>query len=264
MRNPLDFRLVDVDVDIAPQAEPAPTAAPEPRVFARVVNAPPGWPWEQMRGALLEARHGAPLPIDQMQLRLKRLTPWSPTQGARFAACYIRAAELETRLETVVDVEGRPVPVIFEPPEALARRARRSLFIGLAAAALTALLFVAIAGALLARSERETQLAALEHDAAARLRRAEALQVLRRQSAALVAAQPGDRVAAPLADLAWAMAARGPDARIQAWRWERGVSHVEARGDAPPFTDPRRTVGREAAAGRGAWSWRVEPEETGR
>jgi hypothetical protein len=225
-----------------------------------VVQSPPGWPWEQTRGALLEARHGAPLPIDQMQLRLKRLTPWSPTQGAKFAACYIRAAELDARFETVVDVEGQPVPVVFEPPEALARRARRSLFIGLAVAALTALLFVSIAGALLARAGAETQLATLEQDASARLHRAEAVQILRRQSATLAAAQPGDRVAAPLTDLAWAMAARGPDARIQAWRWEKGVSRVEARGEVSPFTDPRRTVSREAPVGRDAWLWRIEPE----
>jgi hypothetical protein len=253
MRNPLDFRLVDI--------EPALDVAPEPRVFARAVQAPPGWPWEQIRGALLEARHGAPLPIDQMQLRLRRLTPWRPAQGATFAACYIRAAELTARFETVVDVEGQPVPVIFEPPEDLARRARRSLFVGLAAAALTALLFVAITGALLARADGETQLVALERDTAVRLQRAEAAQTIRRQSVALVAAQPGDRIAAPLADLAWAMAARGPDARIQTWQWERGVSRVEARGDASPFTDPRRVVSREGSAGRDAWRWRIEPEE---
>ncbi|EJL35639.1 hypothetical protein PMI01_01253 [Caulobacter sp. AP07] len=259
MRNPLDFRLVDVDID--PKVEPAPSVgAPPPRVFARAVQAPPGWPWEQTRGASLEARHGAPLPIDETQLQLKRLTPWRPSQGAKFAACYIRAAELHTRFETVVDVEGQPVSVIFEPPEALVRRARQSLFIGLAAAALTALLFVSIAGALLARAEGEAQLAALEHDAAAKLQRAEAAQALRRQSAALAAAQPGDRVAAPLSDLAWAMAAHGPDARIQTWRWERGVSRVEARGDASPFTDSRRGVVREAPAGRGTWLWRIEPE----
>ena len=118
MRSPLDLRLVDADVE--PRDEPVAAAVP-PSVFARSVATPPGWPWEQARGALLEARHGAPLPIDQMLVRLKRLTPWRPGQGARFAACYVRATEIEARFEARVDVEGQAVSVAFEPPEALAR-----------------------------------------------------------------------------------------------------------------------------------------------
>jgi hypothetical protein len=118
---------------------------------------------------------------------------------------------------------------------------------------------VSIAGALLARAQGEEQLAAMEHDAAVKLQRAEAAQSIRRQSAALAAASPGERVAVPLADLAWAMAARGPDARIQAWRWDHGVSRVEARGEASPFIDPHRAVAREAAG-----VWRIEPEEARR
>jgi hypothetical protein len=261
MRSPLDLRLVDADVE--PHGEP-PAAAARPSVFARAVSTPPGWPWEQARGALLEARHGAPLPIDQMLVRLKRLTPWRPGHGARFAACYVRATEVETRFEARVDVEGQTVSVAFEPPEALARRARRSLIAGVVAAGIAALLFVSIAGALLARSEGETQLAAMERDAAAKLRRAEAAQRVRRESAALATAQPGDRVAAPLADLAWAMAARTPDARIESWSWEHGASRVEARGETSPFADPQRGVSREAPVRRGVWSWRIEPEGAAR
>jgi hypothetical protein len=262
MRTPLDLRLVETDEDNVTDVmgdDAADTVSPTPRVFARAVQAPAGWPWEQVRGAQLAARHEAPLPMDQVRLRLKRLTPWRPTQGALFAACYVRASEIRERFEAEVKVEGRRVQVVFEPPEALARRARLSLLIGAAAAAVAALLFVSIAGALLARAQGEEQLAAMEHDAAVKLQRAEAAQLIRRQSAALSAASPGDRVATPLADLAWAMAARGPDARIQAWRWSRGVSRVEARGEASPFVDPHRTVTRE-----GAGVWRIEPEEARR
>jgi hypothetical protein len=171
----------------------------------------------------------------------------SPNQGALFAACYVRASEIVERFETEVESRRPRVQVVFEPPEALARRARRALLVGAAAAGVAALLFVSIAGALLARAQGEEQLATMEHDAAVKLQRAEASQLVRRQSAALAAASPGDRVASPLADLAWAMAARGPDARIQAWRWDHGVSRIEARGEASPFTDPRRAVTREGA-----------------
>jgi hypothetical protein len=262
MRTPLDLRLVEADgeaVGGTSHDEAFAAAPPPPRVFARTVQAPAGWPWEQVRGAQLAARHEAPLPMDQVRLRLKRLTPWRPTQGALFAACYVRASEIRERFETEVEVEGRRVQVVFEPPEALARRARRSLLVGAAAAAVAALLFVSIAGALLAHAQGEEQLAAMERDATVKLQRAEAAQLVRRQSAALTAVSPGDRVAVPLTDLAWAMAARGPDARIQAWRWDHGVSRVEARGVTSPFTDPRRPAVRD-----GAGVWRVEPEEAGR
>lgn len=260
MSMPLDLRLVDLDDQVVGEIDPEKLAgAATPPVFARVVLAPPGWPWEQVRGAQLAARHEAPLPMDQVHLRLRRLTAWRPTQPARFAACYVRASELRERFETQVEVEGQPVEVVFEPPEALARRARRSLLVGSAAAGVAALLFVSIAGALLARAQGEEQLAAMEHDAAVKLQRAEAAQLIRRQSAALAAASPGDRVVAPLTDLAWTMAARAPDARIEAWRWDHGVSRVQARGEASPFADPHRAVTRE-----GAGLWRIEPEETGR
>lgn len=258
MRKPLDLRLVEespesaIEIPLGLAAEPV---APSPRVFARAVQAPAGWPWEQAHGAQLAARHEAPLPMDQVHLRLKRLTPWRPTQSALFAACYVRAVEIQERFEADVEVEGRLVQVVFEPPEALARRARRSLMVGVAATAIAALLFVSIAGALLARAQGEEQLAAMERDAAIKLRRAEAAQLIRRQSAALAAASPGDPVAAPVADLAWAMAARQADARIEAWRWDHGVSRVEARGEASPFADPSRAVTRETTG-----LWRVEPE----
>ncbi|MGR4866929.1 hypothetical protein [Caulobacter sp. LARHSG274] len=261
MRNPLDLRLVDADNE--PRDEPS-TVAAAPNVFARAVSTPPGWPWEQARGALLEARHGAPLPIDQMLVRLKRLTPWRLRQGGRFAACYVRTSEIETRFEARVEVDDQAVSVTFEPPEAMARRARRSLVAGVAAAGIAALVFMSIAGALLARSEGETQLAAMERDAAAKLRRAETAQRVRRESAALTMAQPGDRIAAPLTDLAWAMAARAPDARIESWNWAHGVSRVEARGETSPFADPQRGASREGVARPGVWSWRIQPEGAGR
>lgn len=260
MRTPLDLRLVEPgDQVVSEPTHDEPLATATPRVFARAVQAPAGWPWEQVRGAQLAARHEAPLPIDHVHLRLKRLTPWRPAQAARFAACYVRASEIGERFEAQVQVEGQQVQVVFEPPEALARRARRSLLVGAGAAAVAALLFISTAGALVARAQGEEQLAALEQDVGTRLQRAEALQSVRRQSAALTAAAPGDRVAAPLADLAWAMAARAPNARIEAWRWDHGVSRVQARGEASPFADPHRAVTRE-----GAGLWRIEPEETGR
>ncbi len=262
MRNPFDLRLVEFDLDSPAEPELAFATEPPapPPVLTRTISAPPGWPWEQTRGAALEARHGAPLPINQMHLRLKRLTRWRAKQPASFAAFYVRAAEITARFETVVEVEGRAMTVMFEPPRAAADRARRSLVAGFAAAGVVALLTIATTGALLARAEGETQLSTMERDVAVKLRRAETLQAARRDSATLTLVQPGDRLVAPVTDLAWAMAARAPDARIEAWRWDHGVVLVEARGEAPPLIDPRRVMSRVAPVRSGVWRWRIEPE----
>jgi hypothetical protein len=262
MNNPFDLRLVELDIDGAAEPELALAAEPDvsPRVLTRTITAPSGWPWEQVRGATLEARHGAPLPIAQVYLQIRRLTPWRANQPATFAAFYVRAAEITARLKTVIEVEGRSVKVMFEPPEAVARRARRSLITGLATAGVVALLVVAAAGALLARAEGEQQLSAMERDAAVKLRRAETVQAARRESAALTLVQPGDRPAAPITDLAWAMAAQAPNARIEAWHWGHGVVEVEARGEAAPFVDPRRVMSRTGPVRPGVWRWRIEPD----
>jgi len=266
----LDLRLVDKDdepvveaLSLAVEAEAESPVQP-PRVFSRLIAAPAGWPWEQVRGAQLAARHEAPLPIELVYLQLKRLTPWRPSQSASFAACYVRMADVEERLDTQVDLDGQKIRVVFEPPQVQARRARWSLMVGAGAAALAALLVVSVAGALVARGRAEEQLAAMEHDASVKLRRAEAAQRARREAAALAAISPGERPGAAVVYLAWAMAARDPDARIEAWRWDHGVSSVRARGEASPFNDPARSVTREGPAGRGANVWRIEPREAAR
>lgn len=231
-----------------------------PSVFARAVQAPAGWPWEQTRAAMLEARHAAPLPIDEMQLRLVRLTPWRPNEPARFAACYVRASEVTERFEAQVDIEGRIVDVVFEPPEALAARARQSLAIAVASATVVAIVFVAITGALLARSQAEEQLSALERQADSKLRRAQNAQLAWRESAALAAAQPGARVDLAIQDLSWSMSTRDPEARLEAWRWEDGVISVQSRSPTPPFLDESRQQSRSVRpVRRFVWLWTVAP-----
>lgn len=254
-----DLRLVDEDDGLgsalsSAAAEPRVRAdgQGEPQIFVRAVATPAGWPWDQTRGAELAARHEAPLPIALVHLRLKRLTPWRPNQSATFAACYIRAAEVRERMEAEVEVEGRRFPVMFEAPEVRARRARWSLAMGGGVAAAVALLIVSVAGALVARGQAEDQLAAMERDVAVKLRWAEAAERTRRESAALAAVAPGERTGAALTDLAWAAAARDPDARIEAWRWDHGAASVRARGEVSPFIDPSRPAIRE-----GANLWRI-------
>jgi len=267
MRLGVDLRLVDEDDDldlrlpfVSGVEDDDREPARQPPVFARLVQAPPGLPWEQSKAALLEARHSAPLPIAEMLVRLKRLTPWRSGEPGKFAAGYVRAAEVSDRITCAVDVDGQTLQLTFEPADALARRARRSLFVAAASAGVVTTLFVAVTAALLARSQAEDRLAFLENQATSKLRRAEAAQAAWRQSSALLAARPGYRVETVTADLAWAMSARDPDARIEAWRWDRGLSAVEARTDTSPFKSTDRSVRRvDRPLRRGVWLWGVEP-----
>jgi len=257
----IDLRLIDEAIEAAAAPQTPPPARPS--VFSRLVVVPAGWPWDQTRAARLEASHGAPVPIVQLQLQLRRLAPWRSNEPARFAACYVRTEELTERLVETVEIEGRRVEVTFDPPEAAARRARLMLGVGLASALAAALLAMAVGGALSARFEAEERLSAMETELAAKMRRLQALQAAERESRLLASAQPGDDVGAALRALAWAGSARAPDARIEAWRWDHGAAAVEARGEDPPFMETGAARRDERPLRRGVYLWVIEPDAAG-
>ena len=87
-----------------------PTAVDDhPQVFARAIVTPPAPPWEQIRAANLEARHGAPLPLAELMHRVKRLSGWAPGRPGRFAVFYVRSKEFRSPFEAKVDVDGQTV-----------------------------------------------------------------------------------------------------------------------------------------------------------
>jgi len=256
----IDLSLIDAAIEAgnAPPAEPRP-----PGVFSRLVVVAPGWPWDQSRAARLEAGHAAPVPIAQLQLQLRRLSPWRSGEPGRFAACYVRAAELSERLVETVEVEGQPVTVTFDPPEAVARRARIMLGAVAASAVLAAVFVVAVGGALSARFAAEDELSAMETQLAAKMRRFQTLQAAEREARLLASAQPGDDAASALRALSWAGSARTPEARIEAWRWDHGASAVEARGEASPFMETDAARRDERPLRRGVYLWIVTPDAAG-
>jgi hypothetical protein len=235
--------------------------ADAPKVFSRVFAVPPGAPWEQSKAAQLEARHGSPLPISDLTWRLRRLGGWGPGAVGRFVVFYVRSRELVGAFETTVEVEGRPLHVAFGSTGAQLRQAQRLGVLGL----LTALLFAAVIGSLViglgTRTRAEEQLTELERTAEVKYRQAMKLQQRLAQERELRSAVVhSGRLEDVIADLAWASAAKAPEARIAAFHWDHGFMAVEARGESPPLIAADRQIERAARPLRpGVWLWGVKP-----
>jgi hypothetical protein len=246
-----DFRLLDGE---------APPPADAPKVLTRTIQAPAGLPWDQYRAADLEARHGAPLPIGEIVYRLQRLEPWRPGAAARYGAFYVLARELTGRLDTTVELEGEQRQVTFLPPGLQLRQARGFAVLVLMAAAMAFAVTASLGTAFVRRGEAEASLSALETRAIAKTRVVEARRRVQRQNEALDA-QPdrGGRLRDAIEDLAWASAAKAPEARIEAVHWEPGLLAIEARGSQPPLVtgDGRSLRKAPRPLRRGVWLWGV-------
>lgn len=247
-----------------PDALPPEEKRADPVVFARSLTVPAGWPWEQARAADLEARFGAPAPIKDLMLQVRRLAPWRPREAGRFAAFYVRAAEVEGRLETTVTVDGSARRVRFEAPATRTVAVRQWALKTVAVAGLIGILAWAVGAALVARGAAEARLQALEQRVDVQLRRAEQARLLAAEDQALQTATAGDDMRGPLRDLAWVMAARRPDARIDAWHWDHGLTALEVRGPDAPFAASDREVRRAPRPLRkNTWLWAVGPGSAG-
>lgn len=251
-----DLRIVDPEA-----GEPQPQTRPAPRVFVRTVPAPPGLPWDQARAADLEARMGAPLPLNGVAYQVRRLDGWAPGRPARFAAFYVRAAEIGERLSTTVEVDGAPVDVQFVSERERRRQARTLLTGAGVAGGLAVVLALALLCAVQARIQASARLDTLEQQADSRLRQAQKLAALKLQARALDAAGArGASLVQVLDDLAVVSAAKAPNAHIQAFHWDRGYMGVEVRGDAQPFAAIDRQVQRADKPVRpDVWLWGVAP-----
>ncbi|MFT4252060.1 MAG: hypothetical protein QM608_06220 [Caulobacter sp.] len=254
MITPANLQLIEAEtVDAVPGPEVA-----EARVFARSITAPPGWPWEQVRAAGLEARHAAPLPFTEVVHQVRRLEPWRAGRPTRFAAFYVRRAEVGERFEAEVLLSGERHKVLFVSAEQQRRRLRLLVGVGLGAGLLVFGAILAAAAAQRAGEAAEQRLSILETRAAADLRRAQILRRQRELSAAIEDRDRGPGFETPLSELAWSARGKRPEARILAWHWEPGLTAVESRGQDSPFVTSDRPVERSGApVRRGVWLWGV-------
>jgi hypothetical protein len=205
------------------------------------------------------------LPIGEVVYRLRRLEPWAPGRAGRHAAFYVRASEVGERLTVTPVIEGRTVSVSFLSFAEQTRRARRLGVIGLTAGVLVVLVLGGVSLALGARAKAEERLATVELQAARKLNQAEAVERLKHQSRALVAARlRGQGLDDFLRDLAWASSAKAAATRIEGVHWDHGFMAVEVRGDATPFERLDRAVQKSAKPARaGVWLWGVAPSDGG-
>lgn len=245
-------------IDEGPKIEAEPR--PEPKVFVRTFVVPPGLPWDQARAAGLETRHGAPLPMSDVLFQVRRLEAWRPASPGRYAAFYVLAREVDGRLDSTLDLDGREFPVTFLAPGEQARWTRRLLAAGVGAALMSALIVSAVGAAVIRRGDAESKLQAVELHAATKLRVAKARQKLVEQ-AEVLAHQPGRgaRARQALADVAWASSAKLPEAHIQAVHWEPDLMTFEVRGDGAPVAESPDWLLQRAKKPlrRGVWRWGV-------
>lgn len=229
------LRLVDEPNGTAPK--PDPVDKPEPKVFVRTVLAPPGMPWEQTRTAELDVRLSSPLPAGDVVYQLRRLEAWRPGGPARFAAFYVLARDVNGRLETHAQVDGRDVRVVFESADVSAARAKRLAAVGLAAGMIVFALVLAVSLAVGRRVELEGKLAAAEQQADAKLRAASAKARLKAQDQALRQwRDKGRPLNDVMADLGWISSAKAGGVQVEGVHWEQDLLAVEAAGAQAPLT----------------------------
>jgi hypothetical protein len=229
------LRLVD-EPEAGQTPDAAPEAKPAPKVFVRTLLAPPGLPWEQARTAELDARLSSPLPAGHAVYQLRRLEAWRPGSPARFAAFYVLARDVDGRLETQAQVDGRDVRVVFESAEVSAERAKRLGMVGLAAGVIAFALVLVTGLALGRRAELEGKLATAEQQADAKLRSVSAKARLKTQAQALRNWQAkGLPMSEVMADLAWISSAKAGDVQVDGVHWDHDLLAIEAPGAQPPL-----------------------------
>jgi hypothetical protein len=231
-----------------------------PKIFPRILTSPPGLPWDQSRAAMLDARLNAPMPIGELVVQLRRLSPWRPGEAGRFVAFYARRVDIEGGLVESVLVDGAAFLVRFETEAAQA--ARRLLVIGIAGAigVTAALLFTGVSLALANREDAQMQMTRLEAEITARNH---ALNARNRDLAEARNIDNADLTGRDLdhllTDLAWTDAAKAPDLRLLGWFWDKGYMAVEVRSPAP-FPSADRPVRRNDKPTRqGVWLYGISP-----
>jgi hypothetical protein len=260
---PGSLRLVE-EPDTGETAPATPEPKSAPKVFVRTLLTPPGLPWEQARTAELDARLSSPLPAGDVVYQLRRLEAWRPGSPARFAAFYVLARDVDGRLETQAQVDGRDIRVVFESAEVSANRAKRLGAIGLAAGAVAFALVLVVALALGRRAELEAKLATTEQQADVKLRAASAKARLKAQDQALRHwRDKGRPLSEIMADLAWVSGAKTGGSGIDGLHWDQDLLAVEAPGETPPlvvFGD--RKLRRSTKPIRpGVYLWAVERQD---
>lgn len=243
-------------------AEPTPQPPPRgPTQFTRLLEMPPGFPWEQAQAARLEARNASPV-AGEVSIEVRREGGWRPGQPGRFRATYARAGDL-AGLATA-PTEQAPSPLALRDAETGAWTPfARGL--GVVVLALAPLLMAAT-GAGWSAARREAALGGAESMVQQKFVELGRAAGTARTSRLVESENLGGRTLdAFLADLAWASRSKAPEAEIRRVLWNGDILLVDAAGAASPFAHADRVVAREAqGSAAGISRWRVErPADAG-
>jgi len=232
--------------------------------FTRVLNTPPGWPWDQARIATLEARHTSPVSGGDIAIVMRRLQPWGFGEGGRFVAIYVRDREIQEGLKLDLEVGGKKIVIDMPSPLRKAEQARERLW-NLGLAGLIACCLVGLSMMTLQRRTAEAErLTELETQMTRKVRDAEGVGRAKADAEALADLNLDNRtVDNAMQDLKVISLQRDPASRIDAFYWSKGYWAVEVHGDTPPVKDATVPLQRSTKPVRkGVWLW-VSAEEDG-
>jgi len=226
------------------------------RPFTRVLATPPGWPWDQSRAAMLEARHTSPVSNDGVNIIVRRLKGWALGDGGEFVAIYLRAGDVFPAQGLDVDVRGRTIHIDLPSRAARAEQFKDQAIRIAAAAVMVVVVLGLVPLAFERRGAFENRLdeaeVRIEHEA----REAHAVARAKQDAEALSELGATDGLDKAVADLAYVSAAKDPAARIDAFYWNKGFWAIEARGGDVPIKDNAVTLQKSAKPVRpGVWLW---------
>ncbi len=226
------------------------------RPFTRVVMTPPGWPWDQTRAAMLEARHTSPLSNDGVNIIVRRLKSWAMGEGGEFVAIYLRAGDALPAQGIDVDVRGRSIHIDLPSRAARAEQLKDQV----TRIAAVAVMVIVVLALITLAFERRTALDDHMGDAEVRIehvaREAHAVASAKQDAEALTELGVTDGLDHAVGDLTYVTAAKDPAARLDAFYWSKGFWAIEAHGADAPIKDPGVTLQKSPKPVRpGVWMW---------
>ncbi len=234
------------------------------RPFTRVFTTPAGWPWDQSRVAMLEARHSSPVRGGEANIIVRRLKGWALGQSGEFVAIYIRAGDQTPAQGFDIDVQGRTIHIDMPSRAARAEQLKeQATRIGA-----VVIMIVVVLALITLTFERRTALDDRLNDAELQVTRegraAHAVAHAKQDAEALTELGVTDGLDKAINDLTYVTAAKDPAARLDAFYWSKGFWAVEAHGSDAPIKDPGVTLQKSPRPVRpGVWLWAApDPSNT--
>ncbi len=233
--------------------------------FTRVLTTPPGWPWDQSRAAMLEARHTSPLSNDGVNIIVRRLKAWALGEAGEFVAIYLRAGDPLPALGFDIEVRGRTMHVDLPSRAARAEQVKdQAIRIGAVLVMLVVVLGL-ITLAFERRGALDDRLGDAEVQVAHQAREAHAVARAKQDAEALAELGVADGLDKAVGDLTYLTAAHDPAVRLDTFYWSKGFWAVEAHGAEPPLRDSAVILQKSARPVRpGVWLWAAPDAPAGK